>query len=91
MGLPELNPQEFIPVNINWSDRWRIHYRLQELGISSDCPVNCSFLRVLVDCPFALLQLWSVLKQYAWSRPEQVHWLERCWQIQCDQPIENQY
>lgn len=83
MNCPELEPQEFTPVEVNWSDRWRISSRLQELEITSDCPLNQS-LRVQLNSPLALLQLWAVLKRFTLSRQEQVHWLESCWQFPGD-------
>lgn len=67
-------------VTAQHSDRWQIYYRLQALGISCQCQTNQP-LQVKIDDTLTAIQLWSVTKQCTASRPELVHWLNRCWAI----------
>lgn len=66
-------------VEVSWGDRWQVYYRLQELGISSECASNVS-LRVEVHTVTQAIQLWSVVRPLTASRQELVQWLEDCWQ-----------
>lgn len=61
------------------SDRWLIHQRLTELGISSVCLPNGDF-QVEMTSLTTLLQLRSVLQQLTAPRSQLTGWLERCWQ-----------
>ncbi|MEM7771866.1 MAG: Asr1405/Asl0597 family protein [Cyanobacteria bacterium P01_E01_bin.6] len=57
---------------------WEICARLQELG------VGCSRkpyqpLQIKADTPLALIQSWSVFRQFTHSRSELASWLDTCW------------
>jgi hypothetical protein len=67
-------------VQVNWSDRWQVYRRLQELEIPCWCAVDQP-LRVKVDTPKQVAQLGSVLRQFCAQRRELVQLLERCWEI----------
>ncbi|NJL81823.1 MAG: hypothetical protein HC890_00365 [Chloroflexaceae bacterium] len=71
-------------VAVNWSDRWSIYHRLQELQIPCHCSPNQP-LRVQLDRPSAAVQLWSVVKQHVACRQELLQWLERCSQLDCQE------
>lgn len=66
-------------VDVNWTDRWLVYYRLQELDIPCDCATEQP-LMVHITSATAAIQLWSVSKQFTESRQDLIYWLERCWQ-----------
>ena len=66
-------------IEISRSDRWQIHQRLGELGISSACLQDGSF-KVEIHSPLALVQLRSVLWQCNAPRQQLLDWLDQCWQ-----------
>ncbi len=72
-------PSKLTPiVNVNCGDRWTVYHRLQELHIWCECSANQP-LQVHLTSPLTVIQIWSVLKHTRASRPELVHWLNRCW------------
>jgi hypothetical protein len=66
------------PIEIPRCDRWRIHRRLEELMISSSCPVDGS-LQVEIQYVIDLVLVRSTVQQFMAPRQELVNWLERCW------------
>lgn len=66
-------------VQVDWSDRWIVYHRLQELQIPCHCSTNQP-LEVQLSSPTEVIQLWSVIKQYSSSRRELIQWLNTCWQ-----------
>ncbi|MEA5508948.1 hypothetical protein VB715_04150 [Crocosphaera sp. UHCC 0190] len=66
-------------VQVEWSDRWIVYHRLQELHIPSYCATHQP-LQVQLSSPTEAIQLWSVIKQYSASRRELIEWLHTCWQ-----------
>lgn len=70
-------------VSVPRSERWRIHYRLQELKIPCRCLPDGS-LQVEIHSSTSALLLRSVMQQFMFSRQETVNWLERCWQIEIE-------
>ncbi len=67
-------------IDVQWSDRWQVYYRLQELGISCHCEVNQP-LTAEFSHPSAAIQLWSVIKPYTHSRSALLQWLDHCWHL----------
>ncbi|MEA5516114.1 Asr1405/Asl0597 family protein [Nodularia sp. UHCC 0506] len=67
-----------VGVGVDWADRWQVHKRLQELDIPCWCEVNQP-LRVEINHPLAIFQLWSVVQQLTASRQELICHLENCW------------
>lgn len=65
--------------NISAWDRWHIYHRLQAVDIEYKCSLHQP-LRVRIDSPAQLLQVWSVLRQVEASRGCLIPWLETCWQ-----------
>jgi len=60
------------------SDRWQVHYRLQDLEISCRCLTDGS-LEMTTPSFAAQIQVWSVLYQLRASRSQLIHLLERSW------------
>jgi hypothetical protein len=71
-----------LTIEVNWSDRWQVYQRLQELEIPCCCETNQP-LQVEITHPSAALQLWSVTRQFTASRQDLIFTLERCWQMRC--------
>lgn len=67
-----------IVVSVDWTDRWQVCKRLQELELNCSCGMNQP-LTVEVSNVTAAIQLWSVVQQYTASRCELIRALERCW------------
>ena len=67
-------------VAINWTDRWQVYQRLQELHIPCECLPNQP-LEVSLSSTTAAIQLWSVVRHSTASRSELVDWLKHCWQF----------
>ena len=67
-------------IQIDWSDRWQVYYRLQALEIECFCQANQP-LQVYSNNPQAAIQTWSVVKQFTANRQELIDWLDRCWLI----------
>uniref|UniRef100_A0A832H533 Uncharacterized protein n=1 Tax=Oscillatoriales cyanobacterium SpSt-402 TaxID=2282168 RepID=A0A832H533_9CYAN len=65
---------------ISRCDRWQASQRLQELSIPCTCSTDGQ-LHVEINHPIDVLQLKSVIEQLTATRPDLIHWLERCWQI----------
>lgn len=65
-------------VQVPWGDRWVVYHRLRELQIPCSCATN-EPLQVQLSSPTAMIQLWSVTKQYSSSRCELIQWLKDCW------------
>ncbi|MBF2065769.1 MAG: hypothetical protein IGS39_15305 [Calothrix sp. C42_A2020_038] len=63
---------------MEWTDRWQVYMRLQELGINCSCAMNQP-LKVEIASITAAIQLWSVVRQLTASRHELINALERCW------------
>lgn len=72
-------------VNVPRSDRWRVYHRLQELRIPCACPADGS-LRVEVNHGLAVILVRSTVQQFCAPRQELVDWLDRCWQVRCQEP-----
>ncbi|MFK0730668.1 MAG: Asr1405/Asl0597 family protein [Gloeotrichia echinulata GP01] len=66
-------------VEINWTDRWQVYQRLQDLNIPCWCETNQP-LRVEICHPIAAIQLWSVIRQFTASRQDLIQNLKYCWQ-----------
>lgn len=67
-------------VEVDWCDRWIVYQRLQELDIPCSCATHKP-LQAQVSSPTAMIQLWSVTKQYSSSRQELIDWLKGCWNL----------
>jgi hypothetical protein len=67
-------------IGVPQSDRWRVHYRLQELLIACQCTAD-GCLRVEINTGLAAVQVWSVTRQFMATRQELLDWLEDCWQL----------
>jgi hypothetical protein len=65
-------------VNLQGIERWEAYHRLQSLQIPCQCSTHKP-LRVRVDTPIDVLQVWSVIRQIRSSRQTLVGWLETCW------------
>jgi hypothetical protein len=65
-------------LQIPFSDRWLIYYRLQDLMITCSCPPDGS-LRVQVNNFQEAILVRSVVMQFFASRYQLVEWLETCW------------
>lgn len=78
---PLITPEVKIVVSVDWTDRWQVYTRLQELNITCSCGMNQS-LTVEISNVMAAIQLWSVVHQFTASRRELIQTLERCWH--CD-------
>ncbi|GBF82837.1 Asr1405/Asl0597 family protein [Aphanothece sacrum] len=78
MNSPNL-PLELTQVlQVDWSDRWSVYYRLQELEILCHCSAYKP-LQVKLYSATSLIQVWSVIKQHSASREELIDWLNDCW------------
>jgi hypothetical protein len=75
--VPE-SPTQILPSD--WMQRWEVYHRLQSLGIACECQVNQP-LRVEVETPLDVLQVWSLVRQVRASRQELIECLHRCWQL----------
>lgn len=71
-------PKPSVTVEVNWSDRWQVYQRLQELAVPCSCAIDKP-LQVQITDAMAAVQLWSVLRQLNTSRQDLVRWLESCW------------
>lgn len=67
-------------VEINWTDRWQVYKRLQELEISSSCKINQP-LTVEIANITDIAQLWSVLRQFTASRQDLISHLQHSWHL----------
>ncbi|EAW43055.1 hypothetical protein N9414_09766 [Nodularia spumigena CCY9414] len=67
-----------VGLGVDWADRWQVYQRLQELDIPCCCEANQP-LRVEINNPLAVFQLWSVMQQLTASRQELICNLEDCW------------
>lgn len=67
-------------VEVNWSDRWQIYQRLQELEIPCWCEPNQP-LTVEIGNFLLAVQLWSVIRQFTASRQDLISILEQSWKI----------
>jgi len=65
-------------VTVNWTDRWQVYQRVQELDIPCSCEANQP-LKVIIDNPTIAIQLWSVVQQYTAARQDLIAILEKCW------------
>ena len=80
-----MNPNKFDlqareMIEIQCEDRWQVHRRLQELGISCQCSYHQP-LKVKADSATTAVQVWSVVKQTTMSRQALADWLEGCWKV----------
>jgi hypothetical protein len=64
-------------------DRWTVYHRLQELGISCQCSLN-EPLKVQLNHPLTVIQLWSVVKHTTAPRSVLLQWLHQCWCLSTD-------
>jgi hypothetical protein len=67
-------------VNVPRVDRWSVYLRLQELGITSQCPEDGS-LQVAIDNGLQALLLRSVIFRLFASKQDSIDWLDRCWAL----------
>ncbi len=74
----EIKKNFVVGVGVDWADRWQVYQRLQELEIKCWCEPNQP-LRVEIDNPLAVVQLWSVMQQLTASRQELICYLEHSW------------
>ncbi|WP_089091476.1 Asr1405/Asl0597 family protein [Nodularia sp. NIES-3585] len=74
----EIKTNFVVGVEVDWSDRWHVYKRLQELDIPCWCEANQP-LRVEIKNPLAVVQLWSVMQQLTTSRQDLICNLEHCW------------
>ncbi|MBD2211023.1 hypothetical protein H6G64_27205 [Calothrix sp. FACHB-156] len=65
-------------LEVNWADRWQVYQRLQELEIPCWCESNQP-LQVEITNPLAIIQLWSVMRQFSVSRQDIISSLEKSW------------
>ncbi|MBD2163588.1 hypothetical protein H6G04_04135 [Calothrix membranacea FACHB-236] len=65
-------------LEVNWADRWQVYQRLQELEIPCWCESNQP-LQVEISNPLAIIQLWSVMRQFTVSRKDIISSLEKSW------------
>lgn len=70
---------------VKWACRWDVFRRLQALDIECECSTNKPLL-VNFRSPTTVAQIWSVVRQFDTPRQELIHWLDNCWEIECDQP-----
>jgi hypothetical protein len=78
---------EGIVIELSMVDhRWIIYRRLKQMAIPCWCSLGQP-LRVQVDSSFAVLQLWSIIRQVTASRGEHIDWLQRCWSIHTSTPL----
>ncbi|NJL99980.1 MAG: hypothetical protein HC924_14800 [Synechococcaceae cyanobacterium SM2_3_2] len=66
--------------------RQQVWRRLQELSIPSWCTPD-GHLRVSLERPSHVMQVWSVIGQYRATRSEQLNWLKRCWDADADNVV----
>ncbi len=78
---PLITSEVKIVVSVDWTDRWQVYTRLQELDMSCSCGMNQP-LTVEISNVTAAVQLWSVAQQFTASRCALIQALERCWR--CD-------
>ncbi|CCQ50668.1 Asr1405/Asl0597 family protein [Crocosphaera watsonii] len=78
MNLTNLPFEPRQVVEVDSCDRWIVYHRLQQLDIPCICETHKP-LEVQVSNPTAMIQLWSVTKQYSASRQELIDWLKDCW------------
>ncbi|WP_414549817.1 Asr1405/Asl0597 family protein [Anabaena sp. CCY 0017] len=74
----EIEKSFVVGVGVDWANRWQVYRRLQELDIPCCCEANQP-LRVEINHPLAVVQLWSVMQQLTASRQELIWNLEDCW------------
>jgi hypothetical protein len=67
-------------VEVNWSERWQVYQRLNELDIPCCCKANQP-LQVKISNTHTAIQVWSVVRQLNASRQDLVNCLENCWRI----------
>lgn len=65
-------------LGVEWVNRWQVYQRLQELDIPCSCEPNQP-LRVEINNPLAMVQVWSVIQQLTASRQDLIFSLEQCW------------
>ncbi|MEA5582503.1 hypothetical protein VB620_14280 [Nodularia harveyana UHCC-0300] len=65
-------------LGVEWLDRWPVYQRLKELDIPCWCEINQP-LRVEINHPLAIVQVWSVMQQFRASRQDLIGSLENCW------------
>ncbi len=65
-------------VEVNWSDRWQVYQRLQELDIPCWCETNQP-LTIQIENAYTAIQVWSVIRQFTASRQVLIWALEGCW------------
>ncbi|BAY91683.1 MULTISPECIES: Asr1405/Asl0597 family protein [unclassified Tolypothrix] len=65
-------------LEVNWADRWQVYQRLQQLEIPCWCESNQP-LQVEITNPLAIIQLWSVMRQFSVSRQDIISSLEKSW------------
>ena len=73
-------PEAKIVISVDWTDRWQVYTRLQELNISCACGMNQP-LTVEISNVTAAIQLWSVVQRFTASRCQLIQTLERCWYL----------
>ena len=69
-----------VPITVNCDDRWQVHYRLQALGLETQCK-SFQPLQVKINTPLEALQLWSVVRQVSMPRHVLAASLDESWQL----------
>ena len=80
MNLTNVSTQPKQVIEVDQCDRWIVYHRLQELNIPCSCEAHKP-LQAEASSPTAMVQLWSVTKQYSASREELIDWLKGCWNL----------
>ncbi|PSP19566.1 MAG: hypothetical protein BRC58_00195 [Cyanobacteria bacterium QS_8_64_29] len=86
MTASEGQRAQFQTVAVNWTDRWQVYQRLQQLSIPCRCAASQP-LQVRLDDPLAAVQLWSISQQLTASRAELLARLRRCWNKHSQQGV----
>ena len=72
-------------LEIDCYSSWEIYFRLQELDVPC-FRESYQPLQVNTDTPLALVQAWSVFRQFTQPRQVLVSWLNHCWAQAVQEP-----
>ena len=65
---------------IDCEDRWQVYHRLRELDIDCACQ-GVKPLKVMLQTPSEVLQLWSIVRRVSAPRNTLVADLKRNWRV----------
>lgn len=65
-------------IEIECHDRWQAYHRLKDLDIACECRAYRP-LKVQIDSPYKLLQVWSALQTILSDREQLITRLNGCW------------